>query len=208
MKLYFSPLACSMAARIALTEAGLSAEFIEVDLHAKRTRDGADFLAVNPMGQVPVLRTDDGALISENSAVLQAIAELAPAAGLLPPSGMERSMVQQWLSFTGTEIHKQIFGTLFDGKAPAEAKAYVRSAKVPLRMNVLHAHLRGREFLGKTFSVADAYLATVLNWSQFAELDLKPWPNVVAYHRRLMQRPSIAQAFALELPLFQAQQKA
>src|SRR5258708_703646 len=109
MNLYFAPLACSLASRIALYEAGANAQFTLVDLKAKRSADGSDFFAVNAMGQVPALRTDDGALLTENTAILQYVAERFPAAKLAPAPGLERSRLQQWLGFIGTELHKAVF---------------------------------------------------------------------------------------------------
>src|SRR5262245_49161871 len=102
MDLYFSPLACSMATRIAFYEAGAAARFVEVDPKIKRTRDGADYYAINPLGLVPAIRTDDGEVMTENAAILQYVADRFPGANLAPPSGMGRARLQQWLCFIGT----------------------------------------------------------------------------------------------------------
>src|SRR5215475_4406202 len=109
MDLYFSPLACSMASRVALYEAGAAANFIEVDSKTKLTLDGADYRAVNPLGLVPALRTDDGTVLLENAAILQFIADQHAAARLAPRAGLPRAQLQQWLSFVGTELHKALF---------------------------------------------------------------------------------------------------
>ena len=202
MQLYFSPMACSMATRIALIEAGAEADFTLVDAKTKRTEDGSDFHAVNPLGQVPVLRTDSGELLTENGAVLQYIAERFPTAGLAPDSGIERARLWQWLSFLGTEVHKAIFGTLFDLKAPKEALAHARS-RIPARFARLDQHLTGREFLLDRFSVADAYLATILNWCLATEISLDAYPALSAFRSRMLERPSVKQAMAIELPLYQ-----
>jgi glutathione S-transferase len=202
--LYFSPMACSLATRIALYEAGADAAFTEVDLRAKQTADGTDFLRVNPMGQVPVLRTDDGLLLTENTAVLQHVAELLPEAELAPPAGRERAVLQQWLGFIGTELHKMVFAPLVDPNASKEAKAYAM-AQVPKRLSVLEAHLATRKFLLDRFTVADAYLATILNWATPFGVDLTPYPAVRAYHKRLLDRPSVARAVAEEFALYQAE---
>src|SRR5262245_19695844 len=106
MKLFFSPLACYMASRIALYASGAEAEFVQVDTKAKRTADGSDFLLINPLGLVPVLHTDDGESLTENSAILQFIAERYPAAGLAPSDPVRRARLHQWLSFISTELHK------------------------------------------------------------------------------------------------------
>jgi glutathione S-transferase len=204
MQLYFSPLACSMASRIALYEAEASVQFIEVDPKTKRTLAGEDFLCVNPLGLVPAIRTDDGEVLTENAAVLQYIAERFPAAGLAPREGMARSRLHQWLCFIGTELHKALFIPLFDTKTSAEEKARIL-AKGDSRLSYLDLHLAGRAFLLDQFSVADAYLVTVLNWKIATPVDLRKWPAVYSYYLRLTQRPSIARALADEHALYAAE---
>jgi glutathione S-transferase len=204
MDLYFAPLACSMATRIALYEAGADAQYIYRD-HNKRLPDGSDFLEINPLGQVPTLRTDEGDLLTENSAILQYVAARFPAANLAPANGIARARLQQWLSFIGTELHKAVFIPLLDKKAPAEAKAYAASLADP-RFGVLAKHLAGREFLLDQFSIADAYLCTVLNWTRAVPIDLSRWPAVKDYHSRMRKRPSIARAWGEELTLYTEEQ--
>ncbi len=205
MDLYFSPLACSMATRIAIYEAGGYARFIEVDTKAERLADGGDFLAINPLGYVPVIRTDDGELLTENSAILQHIAAQFPHAALAPTDGIERSRLQAWLSFIGTELHKGLFIPLLDRKAPQAAKQYAISKYGP-RLDYLNTYLKGREFLLDRFSVADAYLTTVLNWSRATTIDFEHWPAVKDYFDRMRARPAIARAFAEEGALFVQEQ--
>ena len=205
MNLYFAPLACSLATRISLYEAGAAAQYTCVDTHAHRLPDGTDYFSIAPMGQVPLLETDDGMLLAENSAVLQYVAERYPQAGLAPAAGPERARLQQWLGFIGTELHKAIFVPLLDANAPAEVKAYARD-KVGLRMNTLQAHLAGREYLLDRFSVADAYLTTILNWAAHSGVDLKAWPAVQAYHQRQLKRPSVARAVGEEYALYKEEQ--
>ena len=202
---YFSPLACSMATRIALYEAGGSATFIEVDTKVERLVDGGDFLAINPLGYVPVIRTDEGELLTENSAILQHVAARFPDAALAPTDGIERSRLQAWLSFIGTELHKGLFIPLLDRKAPEAAKQYAVS-KYGSRLDYLNTYLDGREFLLDRFSVADAYLTTVLNWSRATTLDLEQWPAVKGYFDRMRARPAIARAFTEEGALFVREQ--
>ena len=157
MDLYLAPLACSMASRIALYAAGGRARFVQVDTRAKRVlEDGSDFLALNPLGQVPVLRTDEGLLLTENSAILQHIAGRHPAAALMPPEGFARDEMRQWLSFVGTELHKAVFTPLLDPAAPEAARAYAREKAGP-RLDLLEAHLEGRDWLLQGFGIADAF---------------------------------------------------
>jgi glutathione S-transferase len=205
MDLYFSPLACSMATRIALYEAGADAHFVEVDTKAKRTRDGADFWSVNPLGLVPVIRTDNGEPLTENAAILQYVADRSPDAKLASPAGMDRFRLQQWLCFIGTELHKALFVPRLDAKAPEAVKAYALE-KGERAMAYLNDYLAGRDYLLDRFSVADAYLFTVLNWGTAASIDLARWPALKDYYSRMRQRPSIARALGEERALYVEQQ--
>lgn len=205
MQLYFSPLACSMATRISLYEAGVDARFLQVDGRAKRVADGTDFKAVNPMGMVPVLRLDDGSVLTENPAILLYVADRHPKAQLAPVDGADRYRLVQWLSFVGTELHKVVFNPLIDPSSNDGAREYARS-KVKTRLDYLNAHLKGREFLLDRFTVADAYLTTVLNWANFTGVDLKPWAAVGDYLQRMQARPAVKKAMSEEFALYKEQQ--
>jgi glutathione S-transferase len=206
MQLYFSPLACSMSARIALYEAGAPAQFTQVDAKTKRTPDGADFTTVNPLGLVPVMRTDDGQLLTENTAILQYVAERFPDAKLVPGDAWARHRLRQWLSFISTELHKAIYIPLLDDKAPAVVKDYtLQKAQKPFAH--LSHYLDGREHLLDQFSIGDGYLFTVLNWSSATPIDLKSWPVLHSYYKRMRQRPSISKALDEERALYVEEQE-
>ena len=207
MELFFSPMACSLASRIVLYEAGAEARFTQVDGRAKRTLDGRDYWEITPMGQVPALRTREGWVLTENAAVLQYLAEAWPAAGLLPADSEARARVRQWLGFIGTELHKAVFVPLLDPKAGAEVKAYSMQ-KAALRLATLESHLGRREHLEGSYGIADIYLAVVLNWAPYAGVDLSPWPAVKAFHRRIGQREAVARAMREEFALYQEEQRA
>jgi glutathione S-transferase len=204
MEVYFSPLACSLASRIVLYEAGADARFIEVDPKSKRTLDGDDYREIYPLGLVPLLRLDDGSLLRENAAILQYIAARYPHAELAPADAVERARLQQWLSFIGTELHKGLFIPLFDQKAPEGTHAHTLKKQEP-RLKYLNSHLAGRDFLLDRFTVADAYLYTVLNWTAPTRVDLASFPAIQQYHQRLQKRPSVAKAFQEERALYKAE---
>ena len=206
MDLYYSPLACSMASRIALYEAGAAANFIEVDPKSKLTRDGTDYLTINPLGLVPALESDDGVVLLENAAILQFIADQYPAAALAPRDGMPRARLQQWLSFIGTELHKALFVPLFDKHLADVTKTKILETGRK-RLTYLDQYLRGRDFLLDKFSVADAYLFTVLNWHIATPVDVKSWSSVSDYYNRLKIRPAIARALKEEFALYAEEQK-
>jgi glutathione S-transferase len=205
MDLYFSPLACSMGTRISLSEAGVAANFYDVQRETKRASDGSAFLEINPLGLVPTLRTDQGEIITENAAILQYVVDRYPQAQLGPASGLERTRLQQWLSFISSELHAATFIPLLDKKAPEGAKAFSLS-KAPERLKVLSQHLRDREFLLERFSVADAYLTAVLGWTIATPIKLADWPILEGYLGRMHQRPSVARAFAEERQLYGQEQ--
>ena len=201
MKLYFSPLACSLATRISLYEAGADATYIQVDTKAKRTEDGTDFRTIHALGLVPVLEMDNGEMLTENAAILQHVADRYPAAGIAPRDPLARSRLHQWLCFIGTELHKALYIPLLDRNAPEGAKAYALT-KAQSRLAWVSGALDGREYLLDRFSVADAYLLTVLNWSTVTPVDLAPWPAIGAYLKRCHSRPAVARAFAEEKKLY------
>ena len=206
MDLYFSPLACSMATRIAFYEAGETVNYLEVDPKTKMVQnDGSDFRKVNPLGLVPTLRTDDGTVLTENAAILQYVADRFPKAGIGTRSGIERSRLHQWLCFIGTELHKGLFIPILDKTAPEEMKTHVLKKNLS-RLDYLENYLKGREYLLDHFSVADAYLVTVINWTMATPpVELAKWPTVKAYYERVRSRPSVAKAIAEEFELYKAE---
>jgi glutathione S-transferase len=206
MDLYFSPMACSLATRIALYEAGAEATYLEVDPKTKVVlNDGSDFRSLNPLGLVPTLRTDEGEVLTENAAILQYVADRFPDAHLGTGPGIERSRLQQWLCFIGTELHKGLFIPVLDKTAPAEMKAHVLKKNLS-RLDYLENYLKGRDYLLDRFSVADAYLVTIINWTMATPpIELATWPAVKAYHERLRARPAIARAIAEEFELYKAE---
>jgi glutathione S-transferase len=205
MHLYFSPLACSLATRIALYEAALDTEtvFHNVALWTKRYDGDADYWKVTAKGQVPALITREGSLLTENAAVLQYVADLAPAQRLAPgATELARYELQQWLSFIGTELHKQVFAVVFTPNTPAEAKAYAVGTALPARFDFLDAALADKPFLvGDTFTVADAYLVTVLIWCPAIKVELARWPAIASYRARMTARPHARRAIAEERAL-------
>lgn len=198
--LYFSPLACSLATRIALAEAGLSAAYVEVNGKTKRTDDGRDFHTVHPLGLVPALELDDGSVLHENAAILQYVAEQSPVE-LAPRDLLGRARLRQWLSFVGTELHKLVYLPLLDTEAPDGARAYAL-AKSDTRLRFVAHRLAEHAYLLDRFSVADAYLFTVLHWTQVTPIDLGRFPPLERYLARLLARPTVARAVAEERGLY------
>jgi glutathione S-transferase len=154
---------------------------------------------------VPALRTDGGDFLTENAAVLQYVADRDPQSRLAPRDSLGRARLHQWLCFIGTELHKALFVPLLDRKAPPEMKLYVLAKYLP-RLNYLDRYLTGRDYVLEEFSVADAYLVTVLNWTQvIPEIEMSRHPAITAYLERLRKRPSVVKAMAEEIPMYRAE---
>jgi glutathione S-transferase len=198
MKLYYFSGACSLASNIALREAGLPFELIKVDRRTRKAADGLDYNEVNPKGYVPALTLDDGEVLTENVAVLQYIADRNPASKLAPPAGtMERYRLVEWLAFISSEIHKN-FSPLFRDDAPEETKQYLRKV-LSARLDYLNRAIGNRPFLmGEQFTVADAYLFTVLGWSRHLNFDLGKWPQLQGHLERVGARPLVIEALKTE----------
>jgi glutathione S-transferase len=198
MKLYFAPGACSLSPHIVLREAGLNFELEQVDLRTKKTKSGADFLKVNPKGQVPVLVTNDGKMLTEGPAVVQYIADQKPEAKLAPPCGsFDRSRLQEWLNFITSELHKS-FSPLFAPNTPEEYKTIIKE-NLAKRFAGLDAHLAENQYvMGSRFSVADAYAFVVVGWAKPMKIDLAKWKNLTAYLDRIAARPKVQEAMKAE----------
>ena len=198
MKLYFSPGACSLSPHIVAREAGLPVTLVRVDTKGKKTITGDDYLSINGKGYVPLLELDDGTRLTEGPAIVQYLADRAPQKKLAPANGtIERYQLQEWLNFITSELHKQ-FSPLFDPSMPDDAKVKFRD-KIALRFDWIVAQLADRPFLtGGDFTVADAYLFTVANWTKYTGIDLARWPVLQAYMARVAARHDVQAALKEE----------
>jgi glutathione S-transferase len=198
MKLYFAPGACSLSPHIVLEEAGIAAETEQVNNQEKKTKTGKDYWTINPKGQVPALQLDSGEMLTEGPVIVQYLADQKPASGLVPPAGsIDRYRVQEWLNFIASELHKS-FGPIFRPTTPDAYKAISRE-NLGKRFDWIDKQLGGRSYLmGDKFTVADAYMFTVLRWSGRVEIDLAKWPNLKTYVDRVGARPKVQAAMKAE----------
>src|SRR6185503_2925751 len=198
MKLYFSPGACSLASNIAFHEAGVPVELVRVDTKTHTLKDGTDFYKINPKGYVPAIQLDSGEVFTEGAALLQYIGDLKPETAIIPKAGtLDRFRANEWLTFVSSEIHKG-FSPLFNPALDDAAKAVLR-AKLEKRFGELDPHFATHKFLmGEQFTVADAYLYTVISWSNGVGIDLSKWPHLAEYRQRVADRPKVKQALQAE----------
>lgn len=202
MKLYYSAGACSLSPHIVAVEAGIPLDLERVSLGKTphTTASGVDFSTVNPNGYVPALELDDGTLLTEGPAIVQYLADLKPESGLAPPAGtLARVQVQSWLNFIGTELHKMYSPWLFHAEYGEQAQTAARK-KIAERLAFVDAHLGagGPFLLGERFSVADAYLFTIVSWSKLVHVDLSGFAHVRDYLDRVAQRPAVREAMKAE----------
>ena len=197
MKLYFSPGACSLSVHIVLREGKFKFDIDKVDLAAKKTASGEDYLAINPKGYVPALALDDGTTLTEANVILQYLADQKPRRGLAPkPRTLERYKLMEWLTFTSSELHKTL-GDFFNPKMTPEWRE-AKLERLGKRFDYLEKALAGDQYLMGEFTIADAYLFNVLNWTNIHKIDLANWPNIQAYMRRVAERPTVKKAMKAE----------
>jgi glutathione S-transferase len=198
MKLYYSPGACSLSPHIALREAGLSFDLVLASTKTKKLQDGSDFYAINSKGSVPVLELDNGERLTEGPAIVQYIADLAPASNLAPAAGsMARYRLQEWLNYITSELHKG-FSPLFNPATPEDYKPLARAALMA-RFTWVNAQLEGKQYLmGDHFTLADAYLFVVSNWGQYVAVDISGFEHLVAFRARVAARPAVQEAMKAE----------
>ncbi len=198
MKLYYSNGACSLSPHIALREAGLPFELVRASTKTHQLDDGTDYYTINPKGAVPLLELDNGERLSEGPAIVQYIADLAPASKLAPTNGtFERARLQEWLNYITSELHKG-FAPLFN---PATPDAYkpIATENLHKKFSYVDGKLAGRNYLmGDTFTVADGYLFTVASWAGYVKLDLTPYKNLAAFVARVGARPKVQEALRAE----------
>ena len=198
MKLYYSPGACSLSPHIALHEAGLAFEAIAAPTKTHKLADGTDYYSINPLGYVPLLVLDDGRQLREGPAIVQYIADQAPEKHLAPPAGsFERYKLQEWLTFIGTELHKG-FSPLFTPGMPEEVKTAART-RLGARLQWVEGELaKGPYLMGEQFTVADAYLFTVVGWSRLVGVDISALPHLGEFMARMRARPAVQAALRAE----------
>jgi glutathione S-transferase len=198
MKLFYAPGACSLSPHIVLFEAGVPFEVSKLDFATRKTAEGEDYYTINPKGAVPALRLDNGEVLTEGAVIVQYIADKAGNTSLAPAAGTpERMRLQEWLNYIASEIHKG-FSPLFNPKTPEEYKEIVR-ANLAKHFKILDKALDGKDYLmGKTFTVADAYLFTILNWRHKHNIDISGYKNLNAFAGRVGARPKVKEAMVAE----------
>ncbi len=190
MKLFFSPGACSMASHMVLNELGIKFDTESVTLMSHTTKSGSDYYKINPKGYVPALQTDNGQHLTEGAVILQYLADQKPELNLIPRYGtFERYRCQEWLNFISSEIHKN-FSPFFYESTPTETRTLLTET-LSRRFEILSNHLKTNQFLmGAHYTVADAYLFTILNWSPKLKIDLTPYPTLMGYVEKIKMRPA------------------
>jgi glutathione S-transferase len=191
MQLYHSPASCSLFPLIVLHELDARFTVVRVDLRTKRTEHGEDFLSINPKGKVPALALDDGQVLTEGPAIAQFLTDPSPM------DRLSRARLQEWLNFLTSDLHKS-FGVFFQ---PTATDAHVQATRqyIVKQLGYAETALASQPFLlGDTFSVADAYLFTILGWAPLRQVDISSLPHLAAFRERVAQRPAVVAAMQYE----------
>lgn len=198
MQLYFSPGACSLASHITLRELGVPFDLKRADTKTKKLEDGSDYFAINSKGAVPALKLDNGQVLTEGPVIMQYVADQKGDNTLVPKNGsIERYRLQEWLNYITSEIHKS-FTPLFSPLSNEAVKEYAR-VNLAKKFDWLETQLKGKTFLtGSNFTIADAYLFAVVNWTNFVGIDLSKWPSLAAFQARVAARPKVQEAMDAE----------
>ena len=198
MKLYYSPGACSLAPHIVAHEIGIALALEKVDTKTKQTETGRDFTTINPKGYVPAIELDSGELLTEGPVISQYLADLKPESGIAPPNGtLARYRLQETLGYINSEIHKS-YSPLFNPSTSAELRED-RAQYLKKRYALIEKMLGASPYItGANFTIADAYLFTVTNWARIVKIDLSEFPNLLAFQKRVAERPAVQAAMKAE----------
>ena len=204
IKLYFSPGACCMSCHIILEETKTPFELVYVGKNADdKTR--AQFLKINPLGAVPALSISTDKILTQNIAILEYLADNNPNCHLLDKLGtFERAEQMRWLSFIASDLHKA-FSPLFNMNKITDNQTCQESiqtwvfATIEKYLTLVEKQLTNKSFLiSDRFTVADAYLFTVLRWTKAVNFSLEKYPAILHYLENLAKRPSIMAVLARE----------
>jgi len=198
MKLYYARGACSLAVRILIHEMGLKSQFESVDLVAKKTQSGEDFLKINPKGMVPTLVTEDNKILTENGVIQQYLADTHKAHQLLPPVGdFKRYRVLEWQNFIGSDLHKGV-GLLFNPKLDKTTREDIVLPRLKKQFQWVDKQLSEKKYLTGDFTVADAYLFVILTWLPHVQMSLEQYPQLNRYFKEIKTRKSVQQSLEEE----------
>ena len=195
MKLYYSPGASSLASHIILNEINVDFDLVRVDLKTHKTEKGEDYYAINPKGYVPALEINPGLILTENVAILPFLAQHDPKQDLIPPSGLGRAKVLEWLGYLNSELH-DAYAVFFCGPLSDEAKnkAYSEIDRLLTHIDQAIAESDHDYLVDDNFGPADAYLFVLTNWSNYIHHDLTPYTNIIAIRNRVAERQSVQMA--------------
>ncbi|CUW48351.1 glutathione binding-like protein [Novacetimonas hansenii] len=199
MKLYYAPGACSLAAHIILNETGLPHQVERVDLKAKKTASGGDYLSINPRGAVPALEVAPGEVLTQNVAVLTYIGAQSDIAALHPaPGSLAQYRLLEAIGFC-EDVHAA-FAPLFAPDLPDTVRER-QFANIKRRLTQVEAILSASgddHMLPVGFTQADALLAVILSWAPHVNVDLSPYPEASALRDRVFARPATQKALKEE----------
>ena len=205
LTLYYAPGTCALASHLALEYSGAPYEAKRIDFKAEQQRQ-PEFLKINPKGRVPALVTDRGVL-TENTALLQYIAQSFPQAGLAPlDDPFLLAKVNEFNGYLSSTVH---VAHAHKGRgyrwvdAADTASQDAMKKKVPQNMAdcftlIEERYLKGPWVLGERFSTADLYLYTLARWLEGDGVDVKRFPKVADHMQRMDAQPQVRKVLAAQ----------
>lgn len=196
MKFYFSTATCSTACHIAIEELGL--DYTPIEVSWKRNENVAELNKLNPLGAVPVLVSEQGKILTQNIAILEYLANQKPSAHLIAEQGTwERSETISWMSFVASDLQKA-FSPFFQSKNMTASEAAQKeildftTKKIQDLLKYIDQKLDGKEYIiAKQFTIADAYLFTILGWTKWVKISTIEYKNITSYMKRVFNRPAV-----------------
>ncbi|HEY1878216.1 MAG TPA: glutathione S-transferase family protein, partial [Rhizomicrobium sp.] len=164
---------------------GLPYDWVEISVLNKETRT-PEFLAMNPAGQVPVVRFADDRVLAQSNAI---ILHLAEGSDLIPADAFERAQMYQWLFWEQYSHEPAVavlrFQKFYLKKTDDEIDPNLRPRCLRV-LSLMDEHLEGRRyFVGAKLSLAEIALVAYTRFSHQAGIDLNQYSNVAAWVRRV-----------------------
>ncbi|GGJ01086.1 glutathione S-transferase family protein [Neoroseomonas lacus] len=201
-RLFYAQGSSSLAAHIALEEAGIEFDVQRIDEDAGEHRR-PPYLAINPRGKVPALRLPDGSVLVENIAIQFYAARSNPAAALLPPDPAGEAQVLAIMALFATAVHpafSHFFAPQrFTGDPVGETGVRERGlATFHEHCRDIDARLAGRVWLFDTYTLADGYAFVFYGWGLRAGLPMEALVHYTAHRARMMARPAVCRVLSRE----------
>ena len=202
LTLYFCPGACSTASHMAIEETG--AKYVEKPIQLPKGEQKTEaYLKINPRGKVPALDVD-GKILTENTAILNYLAQSFPDKKLMPTDAFEQARCISTMAWFSNIVHPSYTHYMRPERFTPDAAAQPGVKETGKKTFWTHCQeidslLAGKDWImGKEFSVADCYALVFYGWGLRAELPMKDLANYTAFKERMLKRPAVKKVLESE----------